>query len=117
LTCVLAFTVFNKVLSPQFLVWTFPLVALVVVGEGRGQRLCGVLTMLAIALTQVEFPAHYWAVVDLEPGAVAVVVIRNLVLAAATVAGVEALWRLPASSPRPAESALGSPVSEAPPVA
>ena len=34
LACVLAFTVSNKVLSPQFLCWTFPLVALVVVGEG-----------------------------------------------------------------------------------
>lgn len=101
LACVLAFTVFNKVLSPQFLVWTFPLVALVVVGEGRGQRLCGVLTLFAIALTQVEFPARYWDVVDLEPWAVAVVVIRNLTLAAATVAAVEALWRLPSGPPAP----------------
>ena len=33
LACVLAFTVSNKVLSPQFLCWTFPLVALVVVGR------------------------------------------------------------------------------------
>ncbi len=124
LACVLAFTVFNKVLSPQFLVWTFPLVALVVVGEGRGQRLCGVLTLLAIALTQVEFPARYWAVVDLEPRAVAVVVVRNLVLAAATLAAVDALWRLPAEPPEPeralsqgAPRAAGGAVSEAPPVA
>jgi hypothetical protein len=129
LTCVLAFTVFNKVLSPQFLVWTFPLVALVVVGEGRGQRLCGVLTLVAIALTQVEFPAHYWAVVGLEPGAVAVVAARNIVLAAATVAGVDALWRLPSAplqaapigldptSPEHDQSAAGGAVSEAPPVA
>jgi hypothetical protein len=100
LTCVLAFTVFNKVLSPQFLVWTFPLVALVVVGEGRGQRVCGVLTLVAIALTQVEFPAHYWAVVGLRPGAVAVVAARNITLAAAAVAGVDALWRLPSAVAR-----------------
>jgi len=116
LTCVLAFTVFNKVLSPQFLVWTFPLVALVVVGEGRGQRLCGVLTLIAIALTQVEFPAHYWAVVDLQPWPVAVVAARNLTLAAAAVAGVDALWRLPAAPPREAP-ATGRPVSAPPPVA
>jgi hypothetical protein len=42
------------VLSPQFLVWTLPLVVLFVVGEGRGQRLTGGLVLATIALTQVE---------------------------------------------------------------
>ena len=116
LTCVLAFTVFNKVLSPQFLVWTFPLVALVVVGEGRGQRVCGVLTLLAIALTQVEFPAHYWAVVDLEPWPVAAVAARNLTLVAAAVAGVDTIWRLPCAPPRRAPVSARA-VSAPPPVA
>ena len=35
LACVLAFTVCNKVLSPQYMCWTFPLVALVVVGRSH----------------------------------------------------------------------------------
>src|SRR5450756_1416242 len=80
LACVLAFTVCNKVLSPQFLVWTFPLVALVTAGEGRGQRVCGLLTLAAILLTQIEFPAMYWRVVALDTGPVMVVLVRNAVL-------------------------------------
>ena len=100
LACVLAFTVCNKVLSPQFLVWTFPLVALVTAGEGRGQRASGLLTLAAILLTQIEFPALYWQMVALEPGPVAVVLVRNVVLVAAALLAVDTLWRLPASVDR-----------------
>lgn len=101
LACVLAFTVANKVLSPQFLCWTLPLVALVVVGRSRLQRLTGILTLVAIALTQVEFPDLYWRMVDLEQGPVAVVVVRNLVLVAAAVAAALAVWKLPATDEDP----------------
>ena len=101
LACVLAFTVANKVLSPQFLCWTFPLVALVVVGRTTLQRVAGVLTLVAIALTQVEFPRLYWQMVDLEPGPVAVVVARNAVLVAAAVTAALAVWRLPERAPQP----------------
>jgi hypothetical protein len=95
LACVLVFTVFNKVLSPQYMCWTFPLVALVVVGRGAWQRAAGVLTLAAIALTQVEFPHLYWDVVALQRGPVTVVVARNLVLVAAALVAVLAVWRLP----------------------
>jgi hypothetical protein len=98
LACVLAFTVANKVLSPQFLCWTFPLVALVVVGKGLWQRVAGILTMIAIALTQVEFPKLYWDMVAFKDGPVAVVVARNAVLVAAAVVAALALWKLPASA-------------------
>jgi hypothetical protein len=100
LACVLAFTVANKVLSPQFLCWTLPLVALVVVGRTPLQRVAGVLTLVAIALTQVEFPRLYWPLVDLEPGPVAVVVARNAVLVAAAVTAALAVWRLPERAPQ-----------------
>ena len=100
LACVLAFTVANKVLSPQFLCWTFPLVALVVVGRTTLMRVAGVLTLLAIALTQVEFPKLYWQMVALESGPVAVVVARNAVLVAAAVTAALAVWRLPERAPQ-----------------
>jgi hypothetical protein len=99
LACVLVFTVCNKVLSPQYMCWTLPLVALVVAGEGRWQRITGVLTLVAIALTQVEFPHLYWRVVAFEPGPVYVVVARNLVLVAAAVAAAIAVWKLPETPP------------------
>lgn len=95
LACVLAFTVANKVLSPQFLCWTFPLVALVVVGRGALQRITGILTLGAIALTQVEFPYLYWRMVSLEPGPVAVVAARNAVLVGAAALAAVTVWRLP----------------------
>ena len=103
LACVLAFTVCNKVLSPQYMCWTFPLVALVVVGRGTYQRLSGILTLVAIALTQVEFPYLYWRMVALEPGPVWVVVARNVVLVAAAVCAALAVWKLP-ESPAAAEA-------------
>ena len=93
--CIIVFTVCNKVLSPQFLVWTLPLVALVVVGDGLLQRASGVLTLLAIALTQVEFPVHYWSVLALDTGPVLLVAVRNVVLVGAAVSAVLALWFLP----------------------
>ena len=103
LACVLAFTVCNKVLSPQYMCWTFPLVALVVVGRSPFQRLTGILTLVAIALTQVEFPYLYWRMVALEAGPVWVVVVRNVVLVAAAITAAIAVWKLP-ESPQPEEA-------------
>ena len=116
LACVLAFTVANKVLSPQFLCWTFPLVALVVVGKGAYQRVAGILTLVAIALTQVEFPDLYWRMVDLEPGPVAVVVVRNAVLVAAAIVAAVAVWKLPAAAEERRGRLTGGPTGGEPAV-
>lgn len=96
LAVVLAFVCTGKVLSPQFLIWTFPLVALSLAGGDRRQRWAAALCVVAIALTQVELPANYWALVAFSPGPVVLVAIRNFVLLAAAVIAAWALWRLPA---------------------
>lgn len=88
LTVVLVGVSLGKVLSPQFLVWVLPLVALVLVSEERGQRLVGVLCLAAVVLTQIEFPRYYLALVDLQPGAIVLVAARNALLASATLVGV-----------------------------
>ena len=67
-------------------------------GPQRVQRVAGDPDAAAIALTQVEFPGLYWQMVDLEPGPVAVVVVRNAVLVAAAVTAALAVWRLPAAA-------------------
>ena len=73
---VVAFVAFDKVLSPQYLVWLIPLVPLV-----RG-RLAQLLLVAGLVLTQIEFPARYWRFVALDPGMTTVVLWRDLVLVA-----------------------------------
>ena len=85
----------GKVLSPQFLLWLLPCVALVL----PRWPLLGAAGLGLLALTQVEFPALYWRLVALEPLPVAVVVLRNALLLAtlASALGVVARARAPAA--------------------
>ncbi|MGH3000019.1 MAG: glycosyltransferase 87 family protein, partial [Gaiellaceae bacterium] len=74
---VLAFVAFDKVLSPQYMVWLIPLVPLV------RSRVAQALLVVALVLTQVEFPGRYWSLVTgLSPSIDAVVLARDLVLVA-----------------------------------
>jgi hypothetical protein len=73
------FALFGKVLSPQFVIWVLPLGALAF--AWRMRALAAAVALVAV-LTQIEFPAHYFDVVAREPLAIALVVARNLALAA-----------------------------------
>jgi hypothetical protein len=84
----------SKVLSPQFLIWTFPVVALCAAQPRWLPRLSAVAFAAAVLLTQVEFPARYWSVVRLEPAPLAILVARNATLVAATFLAVAALLRM-----------------------
>jgi ABC-type sugar transport system permease subunit len=105
LAAVAALAVFAKVLSPQFLTWTIPLLALAV-----AWRLYALASLTAVAsvLTLVEFPSHYFDLVAREPWAVAVVAIRDLALLAAVALAV-------AATRRPGAAAAGSPSPARPP--
>jgi hypothetical protein len=93
LTLLLALLCGNKVLSPQHLLWVLPLVALCTVARPVAQRVVGVLMLVAVALTQVEFPAHYHQLQRLEAAPIAVIAVRNVLLGAAFATAVLALWR------------------------
>jgi hypothetical protein len=54
---VAALVAFDKVLSPQYLIWLVPFVALV---RGWLGVLAGAFLFLALGLTQTWFPWHYW---------------------------------------------------------
>ena len=55
---VCALVAFDRVLSPQYLIWLVPFVPLVRGGRGF---LAGGLLLLTLGLTQTWFPRHYWA--------------------------------------------------------
>jgi Glycosyltransferase family 87 len=54
---VAALVAFGKVFSPQFLIWLVPLLPLV---RGRRGTAASALLFVALGLTQLWFPDHYW---------------------------------------------------------
>ena len=90
LAAVLAFATLGKVLSPQYMLWLFPLAALAV--AWRTHALAAALIAAAI-LTQAEFPARYFDLVEGEPLAIALVALRNLALIAALLLALRELGR------------------------
>jgi hypothetical protein len=82
LAATIAFALLGKVLSPQFVIWALPLGALAF--AWRRHALAAAVA-LAVVLTQLEFPAHYFDVVAREPLALVLVAVRNAALLAAVV--------------------------------
>ncbi len=75
-----ALIVLGKVASPQYLVWLLPLGLALTLADGR--RLLLALLIVACALTQVIYPISYPSVEALARWACALVLARNLALAA-----------------------------------
>ena len=73
LALLLALMTFGKVLSPQYFIWILPAWALVAARD----RWLAVLGGLTLALTQAEFPALYWNLLDMQKAPLAIVVARN----------------------------------------
>jgi uncharacterized membrane protein len=77
---VAAFAAFDKVLSPQFMIWLLPLVPLV---RGRRGLAASALLGAALLLTQLWFPIRYWDLArGLEAYPSALVLARDVVLVA-----------------------------------
>jgi len=102
LALLLALMTFGKVLSPQYFIWILPVLAVVAVRE----PLIGALGAVVLALTQAEFPALYWDLVDLQPPVLGLVAARNLLLLALFCLTV---WRLVAAAAQGAAQADGRP--------
>jgi hypothetical protein len=73
-----AFVALGKVLSPQFLIWLLPAVALV--AGLRGLR-ASLLLAAGLVLTQLWFPSRYWDLArELDPLPAGLVLARDLIL-------------------------------------
>jgi hypothetical protein len=80
LAAVAAALAFGRVLSPQFVLWLLPFPLLV---RGRRGWLAATLVVLALGLTQAEFPRRYWSYADaFDATATGLVVARDLTLVA-----------------------------------
>lgn len=80
LTMVTAFIVFNKVGSPQFMVWLAPAVAVGLTHHWRTWRVPAAM-LIAIALaTFLIYPLFYWELSHNHPGMALVLTLRNAML-------------------------------------
>jgi hypothetical protein len=108
---VCAFVVFDRVLSPQYLIWLAPLVVAL---PGRRALVATPLLALAMGVTQIWIPALFWQLTRFETVPSWAVLGRDLVLVAllATVAWPDVPIRrsLPSAprQPRTASTAIGS---------
>lgn len=75
---VLAFMIASKVLSPQYMLWLLPLLPLATIGLS-GAGVAAIFLVACWTTTQI-YPAHYGQLMDLDSGAVAFLLVRNLLL-------------------------------------
>lgn len=97
---VLIAIVTTRVLSAQYMLWLVGLVAFCVMFRETTQRLACGLVFAAILLNQIIYPFTFDSLIAGSVGPTLVLALRNLLLLAATVASLVALYR--AREPRPA---------------
>ncbi|MEU6670469.1 glycosyltransferase 87 family protein [Streptomyces sp. NPDC046727] len=102
LTAVLLFTVTSRVISPQYLVWLIGLAAVCLTYRASRMVAPALLVVLASFVTVLEFPLGFSHVVLSDGYGIALLVLRNGLLVAATVTAARRLWRATVPPPRAA---------------
>jgi len=74
---ILVLLITSKVLSPQFIVWLYPLLPLV---NGRFRAAMWVVFLVIGYLTWYIYPQHYYDLLDMQHIAIDVLVLRNILL-------------------------------------
>ena len=101
LALVLAFIVFNKVGSPQFLTWIIAPVAVGLVLDRRRWAAPAVAALVAALLTQLVYPLLYDRLIVADAFAAGVLTLRNLLLVALFAWAVVRLARVPRRARHP----------------
>jgi len=94
LALVTTFVVFNKVGSPQYLLWIAPVVAVGVAHDWAAWRIPAYLTLVIGGLTTLVFPIFYLPLVHGDAGAILLLTVRNVLLVVLLGWSVLTLWRL-----------------------
>ncbi|WP_157859041.1 glycosyltransferase 87 family protein, partial [Streptomyces pathocidini] len=97
---VLLFTTTSRVISPQYLLWLVGLAAVSVTLRGARQALPAGLVLAAAAVTLLEFPVFFAKVVASDPLGIALLALRNGLLAGAALVSCRRLWHDTVTVPR-----------------
>ncbi len=93
LTAVLLFTTTSRVISPQYMIWLVGLAAVCLTLSASCQVLPSVLVLVATGVTLLEFPLGFAHVVASDWQGIALMVVRNGLLVAASLMACARLWR------------------------
>jgi hypothetical protein len=108
LALVSALIAFNKVGSPQYMLWLAPPIVLGLVLSPRSFGAPAILVAAMAGLTQVFYPYLYVPLLNVNPALVAVLTLRNVLLFVVLGWAVARLWRV---TPTPSQQ----PLSQRPP--
>ncbi|MGP3631899.1 glycosyltransferase 87 family protein [Streptomyces sp. 24-1644] len=92
-TAVLLFTTTSRVISPQYMLWLVGLAAVCLVFRDSRMVLPACLVLVATGVTLLEFPLGFAHVVASDAVGVGLLLVRNGLLVAATLAAGLRLWR------------------------
>jgi hypothetical protein len=93
LAVVTALIVFNKVGSPQFVLWLAAPIVLGLVSMGRRFRLPATLAAVIAGLTQIIYPFAYDGLLNRDPVVIWVLTLRNLLMIAMFVLAIVLVWK------------------------
>ncbi|MFD9906822.1 glycosyltransferase 87 family protein [Streptomyces sp. NPDC059063] len=110
---VLLFTTTSRVISPQYMVWLVGIAAVCLAVRGSRMVLPACLVLVATFVTFLEFPVWFSHVVASDALGVALLLVRNGLLVAATVLACRTLWRQTVA-PAPRHDDVPVPVSPVP---
>ncbi|MEU8955745.1 glycosyltransferase 87 family protein [Streptomyces sp. NPDC048518] len=96
---VLLFTTTSRVISPQYMLWLVGVGAVCLVFRGSRMEVPVRLVLAATFVTFLEFPVWFSHVVASDPLGVALLLVRNGLLVAATLLACRNLWRQTVSEP------------------
>ncbi|MEU7021000.1 glycosyltransferase family 87 protein [Streptomyces sp. NPDC046203] len=99
-TAVLLFVTTSRVISPQYMIWLVGLAAVCLAYRASRMRRPAYLVLWATAVTQFEFPVWFSHVSHSDILGIALLLVRNGLLVAASVSACRILWHQTVTEPR-----------------